>query len=640
MKSPQEILKKYWGYDIFRPLQEDVITSIMQGHDTMVLLPTGGGKSICYQVPALCMEGICIVVSPLIALMKDQVQRLNDMGIRSACLVSGLKHREVEIILNNCVSGRIKLLYVSPERIKNAMFQGHLRQMKVSMVAIDEAHCISQWGFDFRPAYLDVCLLRQLLPSIPFLALTATATPRVISDIAKVLSFQSDYRLFKSSFRRDNLSYVVFCENDKQGRLLRILDGVKGSAIIYVRNRRLTVEVARFLNGHKVSAVSYHAGMEPRDRDRSQALWMQNQARVMVATNAFGMGIDKSDVRLVVHLDLPSSIEAYYQEAGRAGRDGRRAYAVILANEADRSTLQASLSMSYPDMALIRNVYRALGNFYQVPVGSGEGCAFDFDMERICSTYGFNPVVFYGALRLLEKEGLVMVPDRPQTESSLTILIRPDEVYRFQMENVRYGDLLAIILRLYGGLYSSFVPISERTIAGRYPGLDEHRVMRMLQHLDALKVVSYKPKSSKPQLVFVSPRIDDATMLLSDEVYANQQRLARERLDKMIDYVFVEQQCRSQFMLDYLGEENPKPCGMCDLCLARRKKSVASLREDVVSRLKEGDCELKSLVSSVVNSSASTPIGESEVVESIRQLVDEGVVSQSADFVLRYIGER
>lgn len=633
MASPQETLKKYWGYDTFRPLQEDVITSIMQRHDTLALFPTGGGKSLCYQVPALCMEGICIVVSPLIALMKDQVQHLNEKGIRSACLTSGLNHREVELILNNCVSGRVKLLYVSPERLGSQLFLGHLRQMHVSMVAVDEAHCISQWGYDFRPAYLEVGRLRMLLPGVPFLALTATATTKVVDDVCRQLSFPAGCHIFRSSFLRKNLSYVVFHETDKYGRLLRILNGVQGSAIVYVRNRRSSMEVAAFLKKHGISAAYYHAGLDHKDRDWAQSAWTENQFRVIVATNAFGMGIDKPDVRLVVHLDIPSSIDAYYQEAGRAGRDGRRAYAVILYDADDVAHLDDSLHQTYPELSLVRNVYRAVGNYYQVPIGSGEGRSFDFDMEQICKIYGFKVGEFYGALRLLERQGLISVPDRKETESSVNILMTPQEVYQFQVENVKYGNLMTILLRQYGGLYSSFVTISERKIAKYYPLADEAKIMRMLQHLDALKVISYKMKSNKPQLIFTESRINDADLQLSDEIYADQRRLARERMDRMLDYIRLTDRCRSGFLLEYLGEETDAPCGCCDNCLASHKRSTLGLRERIVASLKHGPMTVGSLVQAVTEGAADN---EESVVAELRRLIDEGAVIQSQDFLLHY----
>ena len=414
-----ELLKKYWGYDTFRPLQEEIIDSVLQGYDTLALLPTGGGKSLCYQLPAMALDGICLVVSPLISLMKDQVQQLHNRGIRAACLVSGITGIEQEIIFNNCIHGKTKLLYVSPERLCQRVFVEHLRQMKVSLIAVDEAHCISQWGYDFRPSYLDVAKIRVYHPGIPVIALTATATPTVAEDIRQQLMFSSQSRLFQSSFQRQNLAYMVFYEEDKLGRMLRISQKVGGSGIIYVRNRRRTRELAEYLVGNGITAGYYHAGLEPKERDTAQKRWMAGETKVMVATNAFGMGIDKPDVRFIVHMDIPSSPEAYYQEAGRAGRDGGKSYAVLLYNNNDWETLQHNFETSFPPRQHIANIYRAICNYYQLPVGSGCDCQFDFDFETLCDTYHFNVLEFFSACRFLEREGLLTLPERDMAESRI-----------------------------------------------------------------------------------------------------------------------------------------------------------------------------------------------------------------------------
>ncbi|MBP5759067.1 MAG: ATP-dependent DNA helicase RecQ, partial [Bacteroidales bacterium] len=412
-----EILKKYWGYDKFRPLQEDIINSVLEGYDTLALLPTGGGKSICFQVPAMALDGICIVVSPLIALMKDQVLHLKEKGIKAEALVSGVSLRDSERILNNCLYGEMKFLYVSPERLKNRAFLEAFKQMKIGLIAIDEAHCISQWGYDFRPPYLEIAKIRAFHPKTVTMALTATATPAVVADIQDKLAFGKKRNVFQKSFYRDNLTYMAFYEEDKYGRMLRIMAAVKGSGIVYVRNRRRTQEIAEFLTSKGIRASYYHAGLKTEDRDARQKKWMDGETPVIVATNAFGMGIDKPDVRYVIHLDLPDSPEAYFQEAGRGGRDEKQAYAIILYNNSDIDQLRQNFATSYPPLQYIRNAYRAVCNFHQIPEGSGLNQKFNFDPIAICDNYGFQVIPFYNALRFLEKEGLLSLPERQETTS-------------------------------------------------------------------------------------------------------------------------------------------------------------------------------------------------------------------------------
>ena len=515
----KDILKKYWGFNSFRPLQEEIIDSLLQGCDTLALLPTGGGKSICYQLPALMLDGLCLVVSPLISLMKDQVQHLRDRGIKAACLVSGTTGIEQEIVYNNCIHGKIKILYVSPERLKQQSFIEHFRQMNVSFLAVDEAHCISQWGYDFRPSYLEIAKIRAYHPHIPILALTATATPFVADDIQRQLMFASTSRRYQSSFHRRNLAYMVFHEENKMGRLLRIAHNVGGSGIIYVRNRRRTHEIANQLVANGIRATYYHAGLEPKERDSAQRRWMQGEVNVIVATNAFGMGIDKPDVRFVVHLDIPSSIEAYFQEAGRAGRDGNKAYAVLLYNDSDLDTLQQNYEHNYPSLKQITNIYRAICNYYQIPVGSGTDCQFDFNYEALCNTYRFNLLEFFSATRMLEKEGLITIPDIDESQSRIYIPLSREEVYRFQVNQPRYSDLMTLLLRMYGGLFTEFVPISEQALA-RKLYYDPQQIRKMLLHMDALKSIVYRPKQTKPQIVFTSPRIDVNHLYLNESNYS------------------------------------------------------------------------------------------------------------------------
>ncbi|MCQ2294102.1 MAG: RecQ family ATP-dependent DNA helicase [Bacteroidales bacterium] len=622
MVAPQEILKKYWGYDSFRPLQEEIIHSILLGHDTLVLLPTGGGKSICYQIPALAMEGLCLVVSPLISLMKDQVQQLTSRHIKAACLVSGTSSIEQEIILNNCIYGKVKMLYVSPERLQQRLFLAHFKQMKVSMIAVDEAHCISQWGYDFRPPYLEIARLRAYHPQAPVMALTATATPVVVQDIMRHLDFRPSHNFFQSSFMRENLSYMVFREADKLGRMLRVINKTGGSGIVYVRNRRRTKEVAEFLSQNGISAAYYHAGLDTKTRDLAQARWMKDDVGVMVATNAFGMGIDKPDVRFVIHLDIPPSIEAYFQEAGRAGRDGKRAYAVLLFDQPDLELLHQLHNSTYPSRQLIANVYRALSNYYQVPIGSGEGCQFDFDLDGICSVYHLGVLDLYNAAKFLECEGLIALPEREESESKLYINIDRDALYRFQLDQPRYSDLVAILLRLYGGVFSEFVPISERLIASRLM-VSEEQVRKFLLHLDALKVIVYMPKKLKPQIIFTSPRINEKDLYLSDQNYKNLERCAYDRMASMERYVLAEEGCRSQLLLSYFGEEDSASCRCCDLCITEHNKGKEqpNLRRMILDLLASAPMSGDQLLQYLPQ------LDERDVRAVLRQLVDERVVA-------------
>ncbi len=622
--NKQEVLKKYWGYDSFRSLQAEIIDSLLQGCDTLALMPTGGGKSICYQVPALMLDGICLVVSPLIALMKDQVQQLQNRGIKAACLISGTTGIEQEIVYNKCIHGSIKLLYVSPERLKQQVFIEHFRQMRVSFIAVDEAHCISQWGYDFRPSYLEIAKIRAYHPKIPMLALTATATPQVADDIRRQLMFTATSRLFKSSFQRPNLAYMVFREEDKMGRLLRIAYNVGGSGIIYVRNRRRTHEIADRLVANGISATYYHAGLEPKERDIAQRRWTQGEVRAIVATNAFGMGIDKPDVRYVVHMDIPTSIEAYFQEAGRAGRDGNKAYAVLLYNDDDLDTLQRNFESNYPTRKHIANIYRAICNYYQLPIGSGTDCQFDFDFEALCSTYRFNVMEFFSAARFLEKEGLLSLPELDESQSRLYIPLSREDVYRFQVEQPRYSDLMALLLRMYGGLFSDFTPISEQVLARRLY-LDPQQIRNMLLHMDALKAIIYRPRHLKPQIIFTSPRIDANDLYLTESNYTELKQQAAKRMEAIRRYVLSAEDCRSTMLLHYFGETEAAPCGSCDYCLQHKKTvssdDTAALKARILQLIKEKPCRAEELIEQVGN------IDEEHIRQMLRELVDQRLVT-------------
>ena len=623
----QEVLKKYWGYDSFRPLQAEIIESLLQGCDTLALLPTGGGKSICYQLPALMLDGLCLVVSPLISLMKDQVQQLHDRGINAACLVSGATGIEQELIYNKCIHGKLKLLYVSPERLRQRVFIEHFRQMKVSFLAVDEAHCISQGGYDFRPSYLEIAKIRAYHPDIPILALTATATHHVADDIERKLMFSPSSRRFQTSFFRHNLAYMVFREEDKLGRLLRIARNVGGSGIVYVRNRRRTHEIANQLIANGISAAYYHAGLTSKERDTAQLRWMRGEVNVIVGTNAFGMGIDKPDVRYVVHLDIPTSVEAYFQEAGRAGRDGNKAFAVLLYDNSDLNNLERNFESGYPSRKHIANIYRAICNYYQLPIGSGTDCQFDFDFEALCSTYRFNVVEFFSAARLLEREGLIALPEPDESQSRLYIPLSREEVYRFQVGQPRYSDLMALLLRMYGGLFSDFTPISEQALARRLY-LDPQQIRNMLLHMDALNAVMYRPKHTKPQIIFTSPRIDANDLYLTESHYSELKQRASERLEAIRHYVLSSDECRSTMLLAFFGETASALCGICDHCIQQHQKSAQSsadntdaLRSRLLSLLSEKPRRAEELVELVGN------INEEQVRQLLHELVDQQLVT-------------
>ena len=624
--TPREILEKYWHYDHFRPLQEEIIDSVLAGKDTLALLPTGGGKSLCYQIPALATDGICLVISPLIALMKDQVRMLTEKHIKAKYLVSGMSHREIEIILNNCIHHDVKLLYVSPERLQSRLFIDHLRQMKVNLIAVDEAHCISQWGYDFRPPYCEIARIRQYLPNVPVIALTATATPEVVDDIRQRLEFRNG-NVFRSSHLRPSLSYSVFQEDDKVGKMMRIINNVGGSGIVYVRNRRRTLELARLLNDNNIPAAAYHAGIPIKERDQRQKEWQKSPNGVMVATNAFGMGIDKPDVRFIIHYDLPESPEAYFQEAGRAGRDGRKAYAVLLYQQSDINRLRESLETDFPAPNYIRNVYRAICNYYQIPVGSGQDCQYDFDLEKVCNSYGLNAYMVFRSLTFLEREGLICLPDHNELQSRLYITIGKEELYRFQLAHRDIGDMLTAILRLYGGLFTDFTPISESVIAQRC-GKTETQVYNMLKELNRLQIAEYRPKTIKPQIIFTSPRIDIKDIYVSDRNYKDLKNAAEKRREAMIAYAENNGECRSRQLLRYFGETQSCDCGVCDVCIAKKKTSRNRLDDEIIDILAASPLTIKQL------SQRLPKMAKDDLISTVRRLLDRGVLQTNQDLQL------
>ncbi|MCP9235345.1 ATP-dependent DNA helicase RecQ [Lewinella sp. JB7] len=570
MATPRDILQQYWGYPDFRPLQAEIIASVLACRDTLALLPTGGGKSICFQVPALMLEGVTLVVSPLIALMKDQVRQLRERGIVADAVYSGMRAGDIDRILDNAVYGNTKLLYLSPERLLTDLARERIKRMRLALVAVDEAHCISQWGYDFRPPYLRIAELRKLHPEVPFVAVTATATPEVIDDIQDKLAFRRG-KVFQQSFARENLAYIVRRPPGKEEQLLEVLRGVDGSSIVYVRSRGLTKEIAHKLGRRSIAAAAYHAGLESEEKDRRQSDWIGNRLRVMVATNAFGMGIDKPDVRSVIHYGPPDSPEAYFQEAGRGGRDGRISYAVMLYHPTDGERLIRNWELSYPPITEIKRMYRALGSFLQLAVGGGKGETYDFDLTRFANNFGFDIRQAYSGLKALEKSGYILLTDDIQQAATLQFTVGKEALYDYQLKNPRVGKLVKSILRTTQGAFLNPVQLREGSLAN-FLGISTEELQRTFQKMRAEGIVDYTPEKNGPQLVFVEERLDPDNLRIDERQYRFLQERARHRIDTMIAYCETDTDCRSALLLRYFGEPDPPDCGHCDVC---RKKKTA-----------------------------------------------------------------
>ena len=572
------ILKQYWGYDRFRGIQEDIIDSISKNKDTLGLMPTGGGKSITFQVPALAKEGMCLVITPLIALMKDQVQNLKKRGIKALAIYSGMSRQDIIITLENCIFGNYKFLYISPERLDTEIFRTKLRKMHISMITVDESHCISQWGYDFRPAYLKIAEIRELLPDVPVLALTATATPEVVKDIQARLHFRHKH-VFRMSFERNNLAYIVRKTENKTAELLHILRSMPGSAIVYVRNRRRTKEITELLNNEHITADFYHAGLDDATKDIRQHRWQSGESRVMVATNAFGMGIDKPDVRIVIHMDLPDSIEAYFQEAGRAGRDGQKAYAVILYAKSDKTTLHKRIPDTFPEKEYIRDVYEHLQYYYQMAMGDGLDCVREFNIEDFCRKFKYFPVPVDSALRILTQAGYLEYTAEQDSTSRILFTIRRDELYRLREMGEDMDRLIQAVLRSYTGVFTDYTYINEDSLAIR-TGLTRRQIYEMLVHLAKLRIVSYIPHKKTPYIIYTRERVEAQRIHISPEVYEHRKARYETRINAMLDYVTNDTVCRSRMLLDYFGERNEHNCGQCDTCISLRSKSKVSEQPD------------------------------------------------------------
>ena len=618
------ILKQYWGYDRFRGIQEDIIDSISKNKDTLGLMPTGGGKSITFQVPALAKEGMCLVITPLIALMKDQVQNLKKRGIKALAIYSGMSRQDIIITLENCIFGNYKFLYISPERLDTEIFRTKLRKMHISMITVDESHCISQWGYDFRPAYLKIAEIRELLPDVPILALTATATPEVVKDIQARLHFRHK-NVFRMSFERNNLAYIVRKTENKTAELLHILRSMPGSAIIYARNRRRTKEITELLNNEHITADFYHAGLDDATKDIRQHRWQSGESRVMVATNAFGMGIDKPDVRIVIHMDLPDSIEAYFQEAGRAGRDGQKAYAVILYAKSDKTTLHKRILDTFPEKEYIRDVYEHLQYYYQMAMGDGLDCVREFNIEDFCRKFKYFPVPVDSALRILTQAGYLEYTAEQDSTSRILFTIRRDELYRLREMGEDMDRLIQAVLRSYTGVFTDYTYINEASLA-ICTGLTRRQIYEMLVHLAKLHIVNYIPHKKTPYIIYTRERVEAQRIHISPEVYEHRKARYETRINAMLDYVTNDTVCRSRMLLDYFGERNEHNCGQCDTCISLRSKPGASEQPDRKT--------LCAKVCGILSRESLTPAGllkqlpmdKELLTEILHRLLDEGKI--------------
>ena len=569
----KEILKQYWNYDNFRGIQEEIIESIGKGHDTLGLMPTGGGKSITFQVPALAQPGLCLVITPLIALMKDQVRNLRDRGIKALAVYSGMTREEIVVALENCIFGDYKFLYISPERLDTDIFRAKLRNMKINMITVDESHCISQWGYDFRPAYLKISEIRELLPTVPVLALTATATPEVVKDIQTKLGFREDSRIFRMSFERKNLAYIVRNTESKQEELLHILNSVSGSAIVYTRNRKRTREVAELLVNNEITATFYHAGLNNDVKDQRQKSWLSGESRVMVATNAFGMGIDKPDVRLVIHVDLPDSPEAYFQEAGRAGRDGQKAYAVLLYAKSDKATLSKRITDTFPDKEYIRKVYEDVNYYFQMAMGDGLGCTFAFNLDEFCRNFKHFPVQADSALKILTRAGYLEYTDEQDNASRILFTIHRDELYKLRETDSETEKLINVILRSYTGLFTDYAYINEDSLAIR-SGLTRQRIYEILLMLTRRHILHYIPRKKTPYIIYTRERQEAGRLAITRDIYEERKESYITRIKAMTEYATAEDKCRSRMLLRYFGEKNEHNCGLCDVCLSKHHSGM------------------------------------------------------------------
>lgn len=624
-----KILREYWGYSEFRPLQEDIIKSVFSGKDTLGLMPTGGGKSITFQVPALAMDGICLVITPLIALMKDQVDNLKEKGIKALSIYSGMSHNEIIVTLDNAILGDYKFLYISPERLGTQLFQTKIRNMNVCLLAIDESHCISQWGYDFRPSYMNISEIRKELPNVPVLALTATATPEVTDDIQNILGFK-EKNVFRKSFERKNLAYIVRESDNKTESLIKILSKIKGSAIVYVRSRLRTKEIAAELIQQGFSADFYHAGLSSDDKTRKQNAWKNNECRIIVSTNAFGMGIDKPDVRIVVHIDLPNSIEEYYQEAGRAGRDEQKAYAVILYSKTDSTKLKKRIDDEFPEREFIIRVYESLAYFFQIAEGFGLNSAYDFSLHQFCATYKYPLIPTHNALKILELAGYIEYTDETDNQSRIIFSIYRDELYKYEFSE-EYERLINIVLRLYTGIFADYITINENTIA-RHLQKSRTEVYQMLKTLAKKRIIEYIPFKKTPFIIYKQPRVSIKYLVIPQSVYEVRKKRFEKRIKGITEYAEHTDICRSRILLNYFGDNKNKDCGQCDICLAKSNTGLNNYRFKDISRKIEQLISYKNYsIEDIVNKIPEYK--EEDIINTIRFHLDNETFYLEEDYI-------
>lgn len=608
MEHPINILERYWKFTKFRPNQEDIINAVLNNEDTFALLPTGGGKSICFQIPALAKKGICIVISPLIALMKDQVQALHAKGIKAMALTSGISYQELDILLDNCIYGNYKFLYISPERLQQDIVQARIEQMDVNLIAVDEAHCISQWGNDFRPAYKNIAILRRLHPTVNCLALTASARPEAIEDIIKELDFINP-KIFKQSFYRPNLAYLVLHEDDKYYRLETILKKYKAPSIIYVRNRKQTLELCAFLNSKNITGTYYHGGLSNTEKDKNMMAWLNNQKQVMVATNAFGMGIDKPDVKTVIHLNLPESIESYFQEAGRVGRNGEKAFAAILKNNSDKLHVQNQFLKVLPDVGFIKQVYRKLCSYFQIPYGEGANVIQDFDFNSFCKTYNFNPILSYNALLVLDRNSVISLTKQFKNKVSLQFIISNNALFNYLNTHENLSLIVKCILRLYGGVYDNDTKINTLSVANKAM-VSEFTLMQALKQLEKDEIISLSAGKTDAQITFILPREDDKTINRIAKEIELQNQLKQRQVKAMLKYIENDLVCKSVQLLTYFGEKDIKPCGICSVCTttkpSKKSKDIGALKNQIIELLQNGDYSSRAITKTLGYTDAET----------------------------------